>query len=68
MKKHRFVKECSSFVQARARACKLMDPWIKQGIIYRCSQAVNAYEHGNISEMEAIETILNAYKREDENE
>lgn len=68
MEKHRFVKEYAGYVQARARNCKLMDTWVKQGIIYRCRQAVDAYERGNITESEAIALILSAYKREDENE
>lgn len=68
MKKHRFVKEYANYVQARARNCRLMDPWVKQGIFYRCRQAVDAYGQGSISESEAIAVILNAYKREDENE
>ena len=68
MGKYRFVKEYANYVQARARNCRLMDPWVKQGIIYRCRQAVDAYERGNIAEPEAIAIILSAYKREDENE
>lgn len=65
---HRFVKEYARYVQKRARACMLIDPWKKQGIIYRCEQVIKAYENFNISESEAIAALLSAYNRKDEEE
>lgn len=68
MKGYRFVKEYARYVQKRARACVLMDPWKKQGIIYRCEQVIKAYEKANITESEAMAALLSAYNRKEEEE